>query len=411
MHIEDENNGAVRALDLPFLDSRRVVDPFDPTRVMYFMLVDTRKLGEIPNEANARSSSSGLNKEIYKRVRRSVMDGVDVEKPEKSEAVTPGLFGYKNNGVHIIADRVEKVDGESNVARIFYREPNDEFAGDGSVNGGHTIEIIRRLQSKHIAEMPSNWVFVRISTRIPREAVAEISLGNNQSMQVTQDSLANLEKKFEPFKKALLGTHLEGNVDWGSGDKGEVDAQTFLATLACFIPSKKSPIYAYEKKSYAVEEFRKDPKPYEKLLPILNDILDFTDHVRTTGAANYEGSFGKLKFVQNVDPKKPPMTMPFTGKLVRQRLGMEAATPILAAFRHFVVEGEDGNYKWRKDVNEVKSVWNAVSAQCIEAAREALKDKGYVLNALGKSRQYWSAVEMIVENAMLRKRIEEDDAA
>ncbi len=95
------------------------------------------------------------------------------------------------------------------------------------------------------------------------------------------------------------------------------------------------------------------------------------------------------------------------GEEVEYRLNAAALYPVLGAFRAFVERAEDGTFRWiGGDVERVKAFWNEIVVEVLETTKESLADKGYALNALGKSRSHWTNIQRIVENALLRNQID-----
>ena len=158
-------------VDLPIINGRQKSDPFGRPYVRHYLDVDARQIPEIPDFANARDATSFKNASVYKEVADSAMDGAI-----EDNGVTPGLFGYKNLGIIILADHLEKLN--EHLARLYIRKPDDEaeVVGGGTVNGGHTLEILRNLQKKYGgSDMPPNFVEVKVYTGIPESATAEVS--------------------------------------------------------------------------------------------------------------------------------------------------------------------------------------------------------------------------------------------
>jgi hypothetical protein len=402
------------AVELRFLTSRKLKDPFDKPITTYEFRVDTRTIPELPNEANARADDAGINRRVYRLVKDSALDGgLELD----GQDVTPGMFGYKHLGINLIADRVEEV-GER-TARLHFRE------GQGVVNGGHGLRILRDLQAdpKYGQKMPQNFIKVTVITGIDRFVIPEISGANNSSVQVKAHSLLELEGAFEPLKQALKGTRLDGNVQWREGDDGDVKVEDIVAAMTCFridaYPlgkrhSKLINSYAY--KTGLLTVYRSEMERYHQLARLLPEILEFQDYIRTQPRRTYnnEGKrFGALKFVDSIhtDAKGskrelPYFVMPFTGESeVEFRLNVAAVYPILAAFRTFV-EYDEGEFRWTKPFSEIKAFWDNISVDVVETTRESCKNEGYNLNALGKSRPHWAEVERIVENATLKLQIE-----
>ena len=403
---------------LEFLSARKLADPFNGGVITYEFRVDTRKIPEIQTDANARSPEAARNRRVYRAVKDAALDGA---LGLDGESVTPGLFGYKYLGINVIAERVEE---RNNRTAVLYFRP-----GQGVVNGGHGLEILRDLQEEYGAEaMPQNFVKITVITGLDPAVIPEIASANNSSVQVKIQSILELEGAFDPLKKALEGTRMDGHIQWREGDVTplNVKAEDVVAAMTCF-RSDAYPIgqrhtaliNAYAYKTGLLGNYRKEREGYHALAARLPDILEFMDYIRTQPRQTYNdagGRFGSLKFVDSIytDPKTeqkrkkplPYFEMPFTGEPeVEFRLNIAAVYPILAAFRRFIVR-EGDTFKWTMPLDEIKAFWDRISVEVMDATRESCKNEGYNLNALGKSRPHWDAIERIVENATLKRELQ-----
>ncbi len=394
---------------LPFLSSRKLVDPFEKSITTYEFRVDTRVIPDMPTDANARPSDAAKHRRVYKSVKNAALDGV----LDLDEGATPGLFGYKHLGINIIAEKVEETDFKT--ATLHFQP------GQGVMNGGHGLAILRELQNAPGSkEMPKNFIKVTVVVGLPHEVIPEVAGANNTSVQVKAQSLLELKGAFQPLKDALKGTRLEADIQWREGDEGRVKIEDVVAIMTCFrsdvypvrsdgvIEKRRTPHNAYAYKTGLIDEFRKDVDGYHSLAPKLPEILEFQDYIRTQPKKVYNesgGKFGGLKFVDSIfaDQKgekrlKPlaPFEMPYTGEKVEHRLNMAAVFPILAAFRQ-MIKREGDEFQWMGGFDNVKRIWDAVAVEVMETTKDACQGTGYVLNALGKSRPHWENVQRIVQ--------------
>ena len=403
-------------VELRFLSARKLQDPFGKPIVTYEFRVDTRQIPELPNEANARTADSGLNRRVYRAVKDAALDG-DLELD--GQTVTAGMFGYKHLGVNVIADRVEEA--TERTAILHFKE------GQGVVNGGHGLKILKDLQNnpKYGSRMPPNFIKVTVIAGLDRTIIPEISGANNSSVQVKAHSLLELEGAFEPFKQALKSTPLDGQVQWREGDDGLVKVEDLIAAMTCFridaYPMGKRHtklINAYAYKTGLLSVFREEMEKYHQLANLLPQILEFQDYIRTQPRKTYNeagGRFGALKFVDSIytDAKGnrremplPHFAMPYASEQgVEYRLNIAAVYPILAAFRRFITYSPSQEFCWALPFPEVKVFWDEISVEIIETTKAACQNEGYNLNALGKSRPHWSEIERIIENAALRREL------
>jgi hypothetical protein len=405
-------------ITLPFLSARKLHDPFNKSIVTYEFRVDTRNIPNLPTDANARPSDAAKKRRVYKSVRNAALDGI----LDPEEDSTPGLFGYKHLGINVIAESVDEVDNRTAVLHF--------VPGQGVMNGGHGLAILRELQQDPgIAEMPSNFIKVSVVVGLSRDVIPEVAGANNTSVQVKAQSLLELKGAFEPLKVALKGTRIENDIQWREGDEGSVKIEDIIAAMTCFRSDvypigdhRRTPHNAYAYKTGLIDDFRKDIAGYHLLAPKLPEILELQDYIRTQPKKVYNetgGRFGALKFVDSIftDSKGekrtkqlPQFLMPFTGEKVDHRLNMAAVYPVLAAFRQMIRKGDEG-FEWVTEFKNVKHLWNSIAVEVMDTTKDACVQAGYVLNALGKSRPHWDNVQRLVENKVMRQEIEAMKAA
>jgi hypothetical protein len=401
-------------VSLPFLSARKMQDPFDKSVTTYDFLVDTRKVPDLPTDANARPSDAAKQRRVYKSVRNAALDGA----LDPDEDVTPGLFGHKHLGINIFANKVEETG--KNLAVLHFR-PNQ-----GVMNGGHGLAILRELQEDPgVAEMPPNFIKVSVVVGLNDEVIPEVAGANNTSVQVKMQSLLELKGAFEPIKKILAKTRLDGQVQWREGETAPVKVEDIVAAMTCFrsdiystTDRKRTPYNAYAYKTGLIDEFRKDTEGYDALAPRLPEILEFQDYVRTQPKKVYNetgGKFGSLKFIDSIHTdvngekrKKQlaPFVMPFTGEEVDNRLNMAGVYPILAAFRG-LMKRKGNKFDWIIPFADVKKLWDSIAVEVMDATKTQCAAEGYNLTALGKSRPHWDTVQRIVAIAMMQQELAE----
>lgn len=402
-----------KVVELNFLSARKLQDPFNKGVLTYEFRVDTRQIPDLPTDANARPSDAAKKRRVYQSVRNAAMDGtLDLD-----EDVTAGLFGYKHLGINVIAEEVKEIDART--ALITFKP------GQGVMNGGHGLAILRELQSTvGVAEMPPNFIKLSVVVGLPDIVIPEVAGANNTSVQVKAQSLLELRGAFEPLKAALRGTRIEKEVQWREGDSGSVKVEDLIASLTCFRSDiypigdrKRTPYNAYAYKMGLVDDFRKDLEGYHLLSRLLPEILEFQDYVRTQPKRVYNesgGRFGGLKFVDSIytdsngEKRKKPLPqflMPFNGELVEHRLNMAAVYPILAAFR-ILVRRENEEFGWEIPFERVKNLWDSVALEVMDSTRDACAQVGYSLTALGKSRPHWDNVQRIVQLAVMQRELD-----
>lgn len=391
--------------------ARRIPDPVfeishHMVRHVLFCSARSVPLG-LPLDPNARIPN--ISRRVYREVERSLLN----------EEVEPGTFHLKHKGITIVARSVE-------------RKSEDEYvvtmdAGDGILDGGHTYKLLENHLK--IGDLPDEqYVKFEILTNVPAEWIAEIAGGLNTSVQVQPMSLDTLAGKFDWVKDILKGEPYYSDIAWRENDPGEYDARDLVSIMTCFniglFPNDKDehPVMAYSRKSTALQNYEKKPETYERLRPILKDILYLHDIIRRD-ARDYHndqgGRAGKLAFVEKRKRGEyefpfakgetsafPVMTgtqfrfrpIPPSGKETSEfRLMTAALYPILAAFRWMVEDEPDtGDFRWRGGFDGVLKLWESTAAELMKLTVQASTELGRNPNALGKSRNLWGNLHKTV---------------
>lgn len=365
----------------------------------YLMRVRASELPSgIPDDANPREPN--LNRRVYRRVRSSLM----------GEQGT-GSFHLKHGGIVIIADRVEKV-GEDH-----YRLWFDRDLKQGIANGNHSYTLILESQAEGIPE--DQYVEIKVHTSVPVESVADLADGLNTSMQVREESLADLRNQFDWLKEAL-GAHVNGlsAVAWHEGNEGDYDVREVLAILMALDPSRYTladPVgieNTYARVSSVFNSYLADSEPVQRFAPIALEAMELYEYIRRTAPklwnASNNGRFRKTKLADRVAPYTFPFTLDGAGhaEIGEVRLTKAAAMPCLAAFRALVEVPEDGSaVKWRYDFAEIKQMWDDYGIELLREVHEAIvRQHNGNTHYAGRSPMLYRSTTRILELADLRRR-------
>lgn len=379
--------------------ARRIPDPvfkkeFGTERHIFVMNVKDIPL-DIGTDPNARNPN--INKQVYKVVENSLLN--------RQEGSEPNSFHLKNKGITIIAKSVEQT-GE-NVYSVAFDNHNH-----GIVDGGHTYALI----SKHIKEndLPENqFVSVEIRTGIQQHWVQDISGGLNTGVQVQAMSLDNLAGLFGKIKDELCKSGFDKKVAWSENDEGEINARDIISIMLCFnieiYPNTGTdhPVEAYTSKAAALKKFEDKTDSFNRMTPIIKDILFLYDEVcygagiiwnegKGKGGSNSKGVAGKLAWMDYSGDKKQYKSL-FANKSSKYKLLNGALYPIIAAFRWYVEIGPDLKMRWKIPFKEVMASWNENSLQMLRATSEMCDELGKNPNALGKNKSNWGNQANIVK--------------
>jgi len=369
--------------------ARRITDPsFKKSHGMerHLFVVPVRDLPEgLPFDSNARRPN--IKKRVYKQVENSLLN----------KSGEPGTFHLKNKGITLVARSVTEV--EEGVYDVKLKK-----GVHGVLDGGHTYALIQKHKnSEHLPE--DQFVQVEVRVGVPDEWIPELAGGLNTSVQVEDMSLDHLAGKFEWLKEHLSDEPYYGEIAWSENDPGTYDARDLLSMLYLFnvelFPNKggEAPIAAYEKKSMVLDAFEADPGSFERMLPIVKDILTLADTIakeardlwnETTG-----GKGGNLAFMDERNGKA--FTFHFLQDEGPYCLFDGALYPMLGAFRWYVEQDpKTKKMRWRKGFKQVLKAWRRDGPELLKLTKATSDQLGRNPNAVGKSRPHWSALHTTV---------------
>jgi len=387
--------------------ARRVPDPvfkkqYDTERHIFVMNVRDLPIN-IRTDSNARKPN--INKQVYKVVEDSLLN--------LQAGSEPNTFHLKNKGITIIADSVEPFGDHE------YKVHLD--INHGIVDGGHTYKLI----TEHILadDLPlEQYVMVEIRTGIKQEWIQDISGGLNTGVQVQAMSLDNLSGMFEQIKGELRKHGLDKSIAWSENDDGEFNARDIISLMLCFNielynnSDASHPVEAYSSKSSALKKFEEKTSSFNRMKPLIKDILELHDIINTSageiwntsgGKTGSGGKAGLLAWMEyrNPDKKQKPYYYPFTERYCDFRMTKGALYPILAAFRWYVKYADDKTTMvWKIPFDEVVEAWRAASMQLLRATAEMCDELGNNPNALGKSKSNWGNMHNILKAYDLQSR-------
>lgn len=353
----------------------------------------------IPDDANPREPN--LNRQVYRKVRASL-----------SGAEGSGSFHLKHGGIVVIAERVEKLDGDN------YRIWFNRDVKQGIANGNHSYQLILEAQSE--SNIPDDqYVEIKVHTGIPAESVADLADGLNTSMQVREESLADLRNKFDWLKLAL-DKHVNGvsSVAWHEGDDGEYDVREVLALLMALDPGRyplEDPVgieNTYARLSSVFKSYLREPERVERFAPLALEALELYEYIRMTSPTVWNGRFRTTK-IADVRPTgmfKFPFLLDASGRASGSdvRLTKAAAVPSFAAFRALVTVPEKGPAEWRYPFEEVKAMWDQYGAEVLREVHDSvMRQHNGNTHYAGRSVMLYRATSRTLELADLRRRIAE----
>ncbi len=286
-------------------------------------------------------------------------------------------FLEKNLGITLIASGVNIVRNKKLAEINFGTIPeNKNEKGKhpyGLANGGHTHRIIMESwENAHITlreQLQKQFISVRVIVNSkPTEAVA-LAGALNTSMDVDEESLANLAGNFDWIKEAL-GPKLEQRIIWHQGDGGNLGVPYLFNLLMCMHPGKfpvshdpddpdvdiaKHPNKVYSSKAAARKEYEAKPtsdrESLKRLVPLAKDVLELRDYIQIKAFDMVEPKYLKpnppVVLFERAKPKlgKYFVSNEYYEKESEHILHRASLYPILASYRCLI---RDGNkYSWK----------------------------------------------------------------
>lgn len=309
--------------------------------------------------------------------------------------------------------RVNKIDEEK--IELVFEE------GQGIVDGGHTYALL--LQNlDEIEELNSNsnddpskisqFIKLEVLTGIAPDLSPEIAGGLNTAVQVQEMSLLELKDGFRWIQDELRHQQYADQIAYSENENLPYDARDIVGLLDLFnvfdFPNEQTehPVRAYTSKAQVLANYKKNQERYEKLRPILRDILILHDTIAFEGRDKQNaagGKGGKLEFVEK--RKRGQFDFWFSGKKSRYRLTGGALFPMLAAFRWMVaINPTTGLAEWRGGFSAVKTLWDKTGPELMRATQNTSVELGRKPYAIGRSWNHWASLHKTVANADLMRR-------
>jgi len=374
---------ANRTVTIQPRSARRFSDPvFGESLQMqrHVMFIPVRDIPlDLPTDPNPRDVN--INRVVYKDVQKSLLN----------EEGQENTFHLKHKGITVLCDRIEKVADKPETYEIVFAP------GQGVVDGGHSYALIKQALADDTLPA-SQYVKLEFLTHVPEDWIAEIAGGLNTSVQVQDMSLDNLEGMFDWLKDLLKDEPYYDLIAWKENQKRPVDARELISMLYCFnmlsFPNdgEKHPTEAYSSKSAVLKHYERNIEQYQKLAPIVKDILALSDTISCTAVPLYNkdtrGKGGALHFIETAGRK--PFDFTFLGKSAEYRMMSSALLPMLAAFRWLAVYDPDTDtVVWKNGYDSVNGLWQEMAPELMRLTAQAGNDLGRNLNALGKSGNHW----------------------
>lgn len=382
--------------------------------------------------ANPRANPK-INSRVAKQIRESLLnrDGV------------LDAFHLAHLGITVIATDFRKLDEREDAYLLKFKLDLSDEPEDGIVNGLHTMAVIEDLLRDELEISEHQYVSFTVITGISDEdrtsIIPFIAKGRNTVLQVKEESIDNLMGAFDTLKGAIEPMPYSDKIGWEESANRDYHVLDVVAIMTALNPilypndnggtgDVPHPIIAADHKRGCLKRFESSREEYNRLAPLLPDMLHLYDLIRSEARDVYNevtgGRGGKLRIMnsnkrRDGSTKEDDLFFPFVrvGKGSYGRSGTWELTyagtfAILAAFRNFLVENEDGSIEWKGGIGAVERAWRALGAElviaCQETARTLPEHKMAVL--LGRNRPLWSVLHKTVREYLTRQEADERTA-
>jgi hypothetical protein len=378
--------------------------------------------------ANPRKNPK-INSRVAKQIRESLLNRDGVQ----------DAFHLAHLGITIVATDFQKVDGREDAYRLKFKLDLSDEPDEGIVNGLHTMAVIEDLLREEVELSPNQYVSFTVITGIPEDdrttIIPFIAKGRNTVLQVKEESIDNLMGWFDTLKEAIEPQPYRDRIGWEESANRDYNVIDVLAIMTALNPilypndnggkELTHPIDAADHKRGCLKKFESHPDAYNRLAPLLPDMLHLYDLIRSEAKDVYNeatgGKGGKLRIMnsnkrRDGTTKEDDLYFPFvrTGKDTYGKTGTYELTysgtfAILAAFRNFIVVKEDGSVEWKGGIEAVERAWRALGAELVIACQETAKTlpehKMAVL--LGRNRPLWTVLHKTVKEYLTRQEAEQ----
>lgn len=380
-----------KVFDYKFLE-----DPFDKNSKRSFLIVD---IVDIPN--NFPMKTNPRNQKMNSTVVRKIVDSLcNVDQP---------IFHILNRGITLSAKSIVYNEKDKTVTIDF---ENELIHGD--IDGGHTYKAIIENQ-KGFKSGQQFCTMEVITGDIIETNFTKLASTRNTSQQVSDKSIAELEKRFAWIQNIVKFESFEKEIIYKENDTGSIDISDIIVLLSLFnvvdYPGIKTyPMRSYNHKTATVKTYIELHKKYGETLDnniyrtknILLDIIKLYDFIETNFEKYYRknGSgnpvYGKLRCIK-ISNNCEFKSLFYQNKL-KYKTPKGFIVLALSALRAIIKIGEDGFYEWEVNPYDfIDKILTDLSLIIVQSYRELVDDlpKSYVqkiMNIMMQTKDNWRAV-------------------
>lgn len=376
----------LREVELKVQSHRRLPNPYVKGELSsgiesYVLQVDVTQIPEgISLQTNPRAQN--MRTKVAKKIKEGLLD-----------SSTP--FHILNRGI-LLSSKSITFDGTNNKVNI---DMGDKPIIYGIVDGGHTYRTI--LENKNEVKKKGLKQYVRIEVLTGIEDIFQVVADSrNTSTQVTDQAIAELNKKFDPIiKDALKNETYANNIGYRENEERDIDVSDILTLMYMFnidrFPDKdKLPVQAYSAKASTLRDYLKEfekhkatsENAYYKMKKIMPDIVKLADTIETQMGEKYKesypnGAFGRTRGVERIDG----ITSTYFQNPINHKISKGLIYPIIGAFRALIKE-KNNEYTWNTNPFET---WDRIGATLVDDTIGRSRSFNNNPNAAGKDKGLW----------------------
>jgi hypothetical protein len=353
----------------------------------YYSVIDVKDLPNLEEWREINVRDPKLTGSVPKKISASFRDNEE-------------MFLFMNRGITLSVESAN-FDNKTSELHLTLSDKEDH----GLLDGGHTYTIIKE-EAKRLSEEETRYVKLEILEGFVHEEITDVVGARNTSNQVKDQSLMELENRFEKLKLHLPKGYdkLVAFSEYETDDEGNakpIDIRDIIALLTVFnkdlYNDVSQPVVAYSSKQECLKKFKVNGNTYEKMYPLVKDIfklyntiyLNFPEiygQVSKMQKGKLKNGFGHLTGVTRYEKGKGP-ELYFGGGRAEYAIPSGFIFPMLGAFRAFLEE-KNGVYTWGKNAKIFNLAIDELGAKLVGIITdEALKNQNP--NKTGKSSLLW----------------------
>ena len=323
-------------------------------------------------------------------------------------------FHEKNRGIVMSVKNFE-YDNKTGTAKVTMTDPELH----GNIDGGHTLKIILTKQ-KEGQLLFEQYVFFEFFTGI--SSPVELAEARNQSVQVDQRSIEELNRSFQPIKEALQGVPFYNRIAFKqnehAGEKNIIDIREIIAIINMFnqsiypVKGDTQPIQSYTGKEASLSRFLRLKEDRNQIIknmtPIIPGIFDIWDMAETTFAdkGNTAGRLYRKKNISKyVDDKTTVSYSLFSNRPMNYMLPKGLIFPIVGAFRALVTVDESTQmYSWKISPEKV---WDKLGGKLVNTILTSLDEQSDSPDSVAKSPNTW---DLLYKEVLLYSMLNVDES-